>query len=180
MRSGWNWRLSGKRRKRAVLMLEPQGRSHPMRPNEQDPSGGEAMTHPITFDLDDDFDGIDMELAIVEARKAGATDAARILSIIQHKWVVQIGHPEWSKLGDRERGGEAMIDVEALAKAAGLLWAGRDVWDGPEAGVSPSQHALKAFAALVLEEAALVAESIGTDASQRKVAAAKIRALKPS
>jgi hypothetical protein len=36
MRSGWNWRLSGKRRKRAVLMLEPQGRSHPMRPNEQD------------------------------------------------------------------------------------------------------------------------------------------------
>jgi hypothetical protein len=26
-----------------------------------------------------------------------------------------------------------MIDVEALAKAAGLLWAGRDVWDGPEA-----------------------------------------------
>ncbi len=52
----------------------------------------------IEIDLDDDFDGIDLELAIDEAREAKAERAADILSRIHHKWVVQIGHPEWSKL----------------------------------------------------------------------------------
>jgi hypothetical protein len=60
-----------------------------------------------------------------------------------------------------------MIDVEALAVEAGI------------SGVLHREEVAR-LVCMALEEAARVAESIGTDASQRKVAAAEIRALKPS
>jgi hypothetical protein len=66
--------------------------------------------------------------------------------------------------------GEAMIDVEALAREAGVFPC-----------VIPAKS-LERFAAAVLEEAAKAAESpeCGPDSTQRKITAQAIRALKPS
>jgi hypothetical protein len=80
-----------------------------------------------------------------------------------------------------------MIDLEALARTAGATEQGighggayRELVATLDLESDARLGSLARFAAAVLEEAARVAESIGTDASQRKVAAAEIRALKPS
>lgn len=49
----------------------------------------------IEIDVNKDFDGIDLETAIEEVGECRAGD---ILKLIHHKWVVQIGHPEWSMI----------------------------------------------------------------------------------
>ncbi|WP_176523250.1 hypothetical protein [Bacillus thuringiensis] len=50
----------------------------------------------IEIDVNEDFDGIDLEEAIGESE--GKTK--EILMIIHHKWVTNIGKPEWSLLDE--------------------------------------------------------------------------------
>lgn len=50
----------------------------------------------IEIDVNEDFDGIDLEEAIEQAEGK----AKEILVIIHHKWVTNIGKSEWSLLDE--------------------------------------------------------------------------------
>lgn len=58
----------------------------------------------LEIDLNEDFDGIMLELAITEIERDQLPGvpcgeiAYRILIKLHHKWVVKIGRPEWSML----------------------------------------------------------------------------------
>lgn len=53
----------------------------------------------IRIDVNEDFDGIHLEDAIRDTPEGKAKD---ILTLIHHKWVTQIGHPEWSMIREEK------------------------------------------------------------------------------
>lgn len=53
--------------------------------------------HTVTIDIDleEDFDGIELETAIRELATGEFIRSRKIMKIIYNKWVEQIGRPEW-------------------------------------------------------------------------------------
>ncbi len=50
----------------------------------------------LAIDLEEDFDGIKLELAIKKLKRGETTDAEEVLVRLYNIWVKKIGHKEWA------------------------------------------------------------------------------------